>query len=370
MTPAEQQQRLDRAVALLKGTTVGWANHSTAWQNNQTTKWWQALDEISRVRNSLNPLPPPTPGNKYAGKVGASTHFVWTGVEAQARELKEKAGVTWIREDFHWHLAQPSKGGAFSWSHADKIVDGAVKAGLSGVLAIADAPPAWAWTDADYAAYCRALADRYDNSGLEFALEFWNEPYMPGPYLEPGRYARMCKAAGDAVKQAAPSVKRLANVDTGDYTTGKQDPDGYFDRMLAAVPNLASSLDAWALHPYCQPHGPYDAPASLGQRWRFDRVPYFQAYAKTKGASLPVWISEVGWATCTTESRCVTEAKQAVFYVEAVRRAVDDWGVERVFLYTGDKDGSADENESRYGMRRSDGSAKPVLVALKALTGG
>lgn len=73
MTPAEQQKLLDEAVTLLKGTTVGWAGHSAAWQANQTTRWWQALDRIRRVRESLGepPVPPPpVPASVYLNNLG------------------------------------------------------------------------------------------------------------------------------------------------------------------------------------------------------------------------------------------------------------------------------------------------------------
>lgn len=55
MTNQEIQKLLDDSVALLKSTTVGYANHSTAWQNNPSTKWWQGLDKISQARKALNP---------------------------------------------------------------------------------------------------------------------------------------------------------------------------------------------------------------------------------------------------------------------------------------------------------------------------
>lgn len=367
MTVAEQQALLHEAVTLLKATTVGYSGHSAAWQANRTTKWWQALDRIGRVHDSLAPTPPPPPG-KYGSKLGASVHMIWrNSSEQECRSLKDKGGFTWIRDDYHWSKAQPLKSSSIDFALPDALIDGAKRAGMGGVLLILNSPPGWAWTETDYGVFAGKVADRYKAAGIEVALEFWNEPYMPQPYLEPGRFARMCKLAGNAVKAVAPAMKRLANVDTGDYKTGRQDPNGYFDKMLQAVPDLASSLDAWSLHPYNGTYGPNDTGNPDGQRWRFDRVPYFQSLAASKGASLPVWITEVGWTT-TSQSDGVTEANQAKFTAEAVKRAVDEWGVQKVFVYMGERDGG-DDKEGRFGVYRSDGAAKPLLAALKAIAG-
>lgn len=367
MTPAEQQRLVDEAVTLLKQTTVGWANHGTAWQNNKTTKWWQALDKLAQLRADLNPAPtppPPTPG-KYGPMLAASVHRIWEhGVEQACRDLREKGGITWIRDEFHWSKGQPLKSSPVDFSLPDPLIDGAKKAGMSGVLLILNSPPGWAWTEADYAVFAWKVADRYETAGIEVALEFWNEPYMPKPYVEPGKFARMCKAAGDAVKTAAPNMKRMANVDTGDYKNGGQD---YFARMISAVPSLASSLDAWSLHPYNGTYGPNDTSNPDAQLWRFDRVPAFQAIAAQRGASLPVWITEVGWTTTSNKADGVTEAQQATFTAQAVKRAVDEWAVQRVFVYMGERD-SSDDKEGRFGVYRPDGTPKPVLAALKALT--
>lgn len=56
MTAAETQKLIDEGVAILKGTTVGYAGHSTAWQQNQSTKWWQGLDKLAQARKSLDPV--------------------------------------------------------------------------------------------------------------------------------------------------------------------------------------------------------------------------------------------------------------------------------------------------------------------------
>jgi len=54
MTNQEIQKLIDEGVAILKTTTVGYAKHSIAWQNNKSTQWWKGLDKLSQARAALN----------------------------------------------------------------------------------------------------------------------------------------------------------------------------------------------------------------------------------------------------------------------------------------------------------------------------
>lgn len=56
MTAAETQKLIDEAEAHFKLTKVGYAGHSVAWQNNQSTEWWKGLDALHRARASLEPV--------------------------------------------------------------------------------------------------------------------------------------------------------------------------------------------------------------------------------------------------------------------------------------------------------------------------
>jgi len=184
---------------------------------------------------------------------------------------------------------------------------------------------------------------------------------------DPARYAAIVRAAATAVKAANPNVKVGAEVDLRNYADGSP----YFDDFLKADPTLHTLLDFWAVHPYSGNCSPYatsiDCP-SLGQDWRFDRIPKLQQLAASRGVSLPIWITEWGY---TTASSGVSEATQAKYVADGITRAVTEWGVERVFAYTGDKDGTnPDDKEAHYGMRHADGSEKPVWASLRSLLAG
>ena len=317
----------------------------------------------------------------YAGRVGVNGHLIWIGSDEIAKQYSRAraGGVEWVREEFRWDLAEPTQG-QWQFARGDALFTGASKAGVN-VLLLVDYGATWAnWTDAQFGNYAATLAKRYGVNGTFWQLhpeltprpvtkmEIWNEPYMPGPYLAPARYAKLVRATSQAVRAVGKNIKLAANVDTGNYALGKQD---YFDQLIAADPKLHETVDAWSLHPYGQECGPYATDTScsqLGQRWRFDRVTYFRDLAAQKGVSRPIWLTEFGWSTYSGGG--VSETTQATWTRDAVKRAIVDWGsfVELVFVYQWDRDSGSGKEDS-YGLRRADDSSKPAWTALASLIG-
>jgi hypothetical protein len=307
----------------------------------------------------------------YTGRVGLSNHLIWESSSVIAAEFQrmKAAGVTWDREDFLWSDIERTRG-TFNWSRADQFVNLAKQYGIE-VMPIVDYDTSWSNLSAgtfDVAAYANFAAQIVRRYPSIHAIELWNEPFMNYAWgntrPDPAKYAAIVRAAATAVKAVNPSVKVGAEVDLHNYADGSP----YFDDFLRADPTLHTLLDFWAVHPYSGNCSPYatgvDCP-SLGQDWRFDRIPKLQQLAASRGASLPIWITEWGYTTATSG---VSEATQAKYIAEGITRAVTEWGVERVFAYTGDKDGTnPDDKEAHYGMRHSDGSEKPVWASLRSL---
>ncbi len=317
----------------------------------------------------------------YSGRVGVNGHLVWLGADEIAKQYSRAraGGVEWVREELRWDIVEP-KQGQWNFSRGDALFTGASKAGVN-VMLLLDYGATWSnWTDAQFANYAATLAARYGANGTfwqqhpELAarpvtkMEIWNEPYMPGPYLAPSRYAKLVRATSQGVRAVGKNIKLAANVDTGNYALGKQD---YFDQLIAADPKLHEAVDAWSLHPYSQECGPYSTNATcaqLGQAWRFDRVTLFRDLAAAKGVSRPLWLTEFGWSTYAGGG--VSEATQAAWTRDAVKRAIVDWSsfVELVFVYQWDRDSGSGKEES-YGLRRADDSAKPAWTELANLIG-
>jgi polysaccharide biosynthesis protein PslG len=302
------------------------------------------------------------------GYKGASTHG---RTVAQLRHLRRAAGITWYRDDALWADAEPRRG-AYRWGRLDHIFRNARIARMN-VLLIIDYGTSWSGTppasNDDYARFARAVADRYHDFGGRLAFEFWNEPFMSwtwnGQRPDPAKYAAMVRAAATAVRSRGYGITLMANVDLQNYADGS----GYFDELVNADPGLYKLLDAWSLHPYASNCGPLsDVDASclkLKRNWRFDRIAKFQAVARHRGVSRPVWVTEFGWSTCTDDpNECVTEEQQASYTAQAISRARKEWGVRVMFIHTGDRDAPGPDRESRYGMYRGDGSSKPVVAAI------
>jgi hypothetical protein len=141
----------------------------------------------------------------------------------------------------------------------------------------------------------------------------------------------------------------------------------WLKNLRSADPGLAKLADAYSVHPYPHPRtrGPYDDRAD--PRWDFQRVKLTHEI----DSSLPIWITEVGWSTASTDDS-VDEATQAAYTRGVLERSLKDWGsyIDRVFLYSFDRDGGRrSDRERHYGMRREDGSFKSSWNAVRKLTG-
>ncbi len=310
-------------------------------------------------------------GAGLSGRVGLSNHLIWESSATIAAEFSRMraAGVTWDREDFLWSDIERTKG-SFNWSRADQIVNLAAQYGIE-LLPIVDYDTSWSSIAAgtfDVTAYANFAAQIVRRYPSIHAIELWNEPFMTHTWgdtrPDPAKYAALVRAAATAAKAANPNVKVGAEIDLRNYADGSL----YFDAFLNSDPTISRVVDFWGVHPYSGNCGPYatnaDCP-SLGQDWRFDRIPKIQAVAAAHGATLPVWITEWGY---TTASSGVSEATQAKYIADGITRATTEWGVERVFAYTGDRDGTnPDDKEAHYGLRHNDGSEKPVWQSLRAV---
>jgi hypothetical protein len=333
---------------------------------------------------------------RYRDRVGFGTHMRYdrqADVVAELERLRA-GGVTWIREDFRWDQLEPVRG-ANDWRLSDNLMTAAATAGVD-VLALIDYSAPWASSDPsgngdilypprdpdDYAAFARQVVERYGAGGAFWALhpeltprplraiEVWNEPYgrwfwKPNP--DPPAYAQLVRRTSAAVRQVDPQIDVLA---AGDLLQARTDGAivGWLESLLDADPGLGDAIDAWSVHPYPGPRdlGPYDAPKP---RFAFSRLTMSRDIAAARGASKPFWITEVGWSTGPGDPEGVSEERQAEYTTGAVRRAIGEWGVERIFLYSWGKS-KAPREQRDYTFRRADNSARPAWDALRALIGG
>jgi hypothetical protein len=333
--------------------------------------------------------------NPYVGRVGMNSHMVWydlATIEA-TYQSQIQGGVTHTREDFLWEFIEPTNG-QFNWTRTDTLMTAASHTGME-VYAILAYSALWASSrngqahaypasNVEYAEYAAAVTRRYGLGGTFWsshpelepqpvrAVEIWNEPSgywfnEPGP--DPARYASLALAASEAIHRIDPAMTVLI-----DGTLVQVRRDGairnWIQEVLAAEPRLHPHIGAFSSHPYPYPQdrGPYAQ--GNDARWDFSQVALIRQVTSDAGVARPIWITEVGWSTATAAPGTVSEAAQAQFLVQAVERALTEYGsfVPRIYLYSFDRDSNDQtDREGFFGVRHRDGTPKPAWTALRAL---
>lgn len=405
-TAAKVQAKAAKAAKTCKQATARAAKATTPAKHKKLVKAKKkackkakllALSSIPTISNGA------TGDTTSAGNTTASApratnnapgHGYIVGVDANARSYSDpgdqydrvaQSGANWSREELEWSSVEPTQG-HLDWSRYDKVFTAAAQRGLHILPLVNDIPswaePAWNWVPenpAQYAAFVAKVAKRYGPGGsfwtshpqLDGSLavtyvELYNEPYydyFSANGIDPARYANLAIAAADAGRAANPATKYLASADDmdsrgHDWTRG----------MFAAHPDLAAHVDGFAIHPYSPDLTTYGAPQA--DSFRRDLEQTQAALAENGAADKPIWITEMGWSTCTTSSDCVTEQQQADL-TRQLGQLLDttySGSVRALFLFNfTEGDPSDDGVQAHFGLTRQDGSHKPAYDALHDL---
>jgi hypothetical protein len=260
-------------------------------------------------------------------------------------------GARWIREEISWANLEPGKG-VFNWGLMDAALTQAAQAGF-GIIGMLLTTPGWArvsdcnsritrnggaqnyWcppaNPQDFADFVAAAVERYDGDGINdapgsprvAAWQIWNEPNnwatWPGEAHEYGAIL----AAGYAAAKAADPTALVATggvyvFDGGTRTGGNRDGLEFLGAAFTAVPAAQTSFDALAIHPYMPDTAP-DRAELYGLVSLWGRIANTRGWLDAKrGPNVPIWISELGWSTCTASSPvCKTEQEQANYLVRS-----------------------------------------------------
>jgi len=148
----------------------------------------------------------------------------------------------------------------------------------------------------------------------------------------------------------------------------------WIDALYQAVPDLNNYFDGVAVHPYGTNLTDLSVPTA-GQAYdgweQIRRVEAIhQEFAGHGAGNKPLWITEIGWPTCTSgTNRCTTPVGQAADLATVFNFARTTWMsfVQAVFVYSYD-DSSPDSTdpEHDYGLAYNDGTPKPALAVFKA----
>jgi hypothetical protein len=220
---------------------------------------------------------------------------------------------------------------------------------------------------ADYANFIRFIATRY--AGRVSAWEVWNEQntsrfWPSGP--SPSEYVSLLKAAHPAVKSADPgALVVFGGVSQNDYS--------YIEGAYAA--GAKGYFDVMAVHPYPGPNAPEDVWYSNGRigPMAFTGFREVRSSMLARGDDKPIWLTEFGWSTTTTESWGVTQSQQADYLTRAYWLlesypyvAVAYWYNLRNNFW----DQDADTWETQLGLMRTDFTRKPSYDAFRSYQPG
>jgi hypothetical protein len=293
------------------------------------------------------------------------------------QDLARATGARWLREELQWSAVAPRRG-ARRWRPLDRLFLAAAHRGMHLLPLLNDAP-AWAGgrrgalpTDARaYGAFVRDVVARYGPSGsfwrahprLDAGLaprwfELWNEPYFARPAhsrLTARRYAALADAGIRAGRAADPSVQFLISVQAGGATADER----WLAGLAAASPGLLAAAGGMAAHPYAG-----DGDAALRA------LDELTAALRARGSAAPLWVTEVGWSTCSRGAGCVTEGRQAADIRRFLTGIVARHSADAVFLYHlhSWRVRPQDAFFGAFGLLRRDDSHKPSWTVYRRFT--
>jgi flagellar hook assembly protein FlgD len=323
--------------------------------------------------------PPITAGNPYSTGISArptemnprsiaGVNAFLTSLDDPAKAdrqaaLMEEAFLRNDREEFEWKRVEPRKG-FFDWAKFDQAVAITDARNIQMVGKLGYTAP-WASSapsgttaaqaeyypprnTSDFTDYVTAVVDRYKDK--VHVWEVWNEPnsslyWKPGP---DGRtYGQVLKATYAAIKAVDPTATVLVG--------GLVGFDLAFMKGIESA-GAGSSYDGLALHTYTA-----GSPRS-GQTmtWLDAAASYLEKSAP--GRSL--WITEVGWPTCSQCTGATTEADQATYlsqtYLDAASRGIA--GVQWYNLVGGD---NPQARLDTFALTAVDGRKKPSYEMMR-----
>lgn len=338
----------------------------------------------------LAPLPPGAPPLRIG--VVADTLDDRGSARPQDERRVRSLGVHWIREELRWADVEP-RPGIFRWGRFDRLLSDSARRGLH-VLPLLIGTPRWAggsyYAMPDpqaFGAFAARAAARYGPGGSFWRtrrrlagyapqwFELWNEPYTArysAGGVDPVRYAQMVRATLQQGRAANPRARWLMAADLA-----YDDNDGRAHDWLAAIaaadPTLEADVDGVAVHPYAFV-APTDHTSDTQLRYRFDRTAAIERELARNGAANPqLWITELGWSTCSKRPDCTTERDQAQWLADvaaALRRAPLIGHVQALFVYhlRDFPHSGGGDREGHYGLLRTNGSRKPAWSVVRALT--
>lgn len=311
--------------------------------------------------------------------VGVGAHFGQAIGDADALMPRlAEAGVDSIRDEVYWSRVE-GKAGRLRWPRLERsALQAAWRAGLKPLLILDYGHKAHDGGGYPHTAEGRAAFVRYatwmatQTRGRVCALEVWNEwggiPRPPRDAPErasPEAYVRVLAEVSPALRRAAPGTPILGGWLDAAWGNEDRPERAWLDRALRA--GLLDHIDGYSAHPYMYRKRPESGRRrDTAEAW-LERMDALQDTLRRHrgGQDVPVWVTEIGWPTHTGADGSA-EPEQARQLVRLLLLAgLRPWLV-GVWWYDLLDDGwKPHAVEQRFGLLRTDGTAKPAWHALR-----
>lgn len=256
----------------------------------------------------------------------------------------QSMGVTQIRVFLPWSSIETADG-TYNWTQADQLLDTAAADGIA-VDAVVTATPTWASSDtsavngapssdADYAAFMTALAERYGATGTTAAkidaFEIWNEPngsagWAPTPSA--AAYTALLKAAYTAIKAVDPSAIVVAGALGAGVSSGTStiNPVTFLQEMYAA--GAEAYFDALSFHPYSDSSDFSDGAGTTNSPYE-ELLALRELMDENGDTSKQIWATEYG-----IPSNVVSQTTQAQYIADFLETWSSLTGDGPMFIYS------------------------------------
>lgn len=302
--------------------------------------------------------------------------------------------LKWIRQTFPWAQIEPEPG-RFEWDKWDAVFAKLEQCcGNVKVLAVLDAPPAWfefplsvprstfhfpLSTNA-FTRFAGEFARRYGDR-IDY-YQIWDEPNLGanwGGQVEVAAYADMLKQAGDAIRAADPgAVIVLAGLAPTVEQSSRNMADWLFLRRLYEI-GARDYFDVVAGKPYGFETGPADRRVDAAVL-NFSHILLMREEMEHFGdAAKPLWATQWGWNALPADwtgapniwgqNAHLTEAHQAEYIAQAVRRAGREWPWMTAMFLENFQPADPSTTNPRWGFALvwQDGAPRPAYTTLLEL---
>jgi hypothetical protein len=331
--------------------------------------------EVTITYPSSTPAPSPTPAPTPAPSPAPAPTGFEAGVVSGSDVVNEARyvhplGAKFVRVEFDiWQPASDLR--AAIAAHAANGTRVILLAGFHATMPTVDQARNLATWAREFGPRGTFWAGRSDGQLAVREIEFGNETSYgyqygdnwdkPSYSARAREYALRLRDAQQAIQAANPQVGLLGQAD--DANTGSA---SWVNGMFDAVPDLASRVAGWTIHPY----GPRTS-------WepRMDRL-VSQTAARGASASIPIYVTE--WGLATDNGRCLSDnyhwdpcmtysaAASALHGTVADMRAKYGARLHAFFVYQGHDQtasGADSQREHYFGALRSDLSDKGAYSA-------